>query len=178
MKTGRCHYKDDHDRPISNAPKNIEVGPNVYLHRPSMTTSAAECLTTKWYSKLLSVKTGPFHALEVTSTIVTTDKDGIRRTASVDRATIAPSLKKTPPEDNKTKGDKTDDEREESHAVEKRLEEENVTNAARKYAMDPVERHLGKRNIVKIVLGWYGYRPADDTVEPPAHMSRDFITGY
>lgn len=70
-----------------------------------MATSAAKCLATESYSKLLSSKTRPLRAMEMTPTSVTMDEDCIRNTVSVDRDTVASKAKITPTKDNRTHGD-------------------------------------------------------------------------
>lgn len=40
--------------------------------------------------------------------------------------------------------------------------------------MDRIAHHLKKGDSVKYVLRWYGYTPAEDIVQSPAHISEGF----
>lgn len=42
--------------------------------------------------------------------------------------------------------------------------------------VNDIERHVGKDEIVRYDVGWYGYTPADFTVEPREHFPEHFIT--
>lgn len=44
--------------------------------------------------------------------------------------------------------------------------------------MDHIVRHVAKGDKVKDVVRWYGYTPADDMVELPAHTSEQLIARY
>lgn len=90
MKTGQRGYKDDHDRKIRNPTKKIEIGRNLYLDRPPMTTNAAEHLASESNSHLLFGKTWPSGVIKMMLTRVMFHKDSIRSTVFVERATVAP----------------------------------------------------------------------------------------
>lgn len=60
----------------------------MYLDRPLMTTSAVERLKTEFDSKPLPANTGPFRVIEVTTTTMKKDEDGISNIAA-DLATVA-----------------------------------------------------------------------------------------
>lgn len=109
--------------------KNIEVRQYVNLEQPPITTSAAELPTTESSSKLLSAKTVPFRVVDVTPTTMKIDKEGKRSTVSMDRPTVAPTAKKTSTEDNSTRTDDNDAEREEAHVGDKQMEESIAFNA-------------------------------------------------
>lgn len=110
MKTKLQLYKGDDDTRIRNTPKNIDAGQYIYYDREPVTTSAENCLATESNNKLLSVKTGTSRIIQILPTTVTTDKDSIRNTVSVYRATVAPTLKQRPIEDKITQGHETEDE--------------------------------------------------------------------
>lgn len=86
---------------------------------------------------------------------------------SASRSTVVPIANETPIEDNATETDYKEAAQEGAHKRDARLEEENVAGAPRKYAMDRITLHAGKRNNVKYVARWYGYTAAHGTVEPP-----------
>lgn len=116
MKAGQRRYKDDYNRWIRNAPKKIKAVQYVNLDRLPRTTSAAERLATKLYSRLLFAKTLPFRETDVTPATVTIDKDGIRFTELADQATVASKAKKAPSKDNRTQTNENEAEQEGTHA--------------------------------------------------------------
>lgn len=102
MNTAQHRYNGDHYRQVQNAPRKTEVKQYMYLDRSLMIASLAERLATKSYRNLLSAKTGPFLVFEVMPPTVTISQDGICHTVSVDEATGAPTVKKTPTENSRT----------------------------------------------------------------------------
>lgn len=87
LKTVQRHYKCYQDGRVRNPPKNIDFGDYDYLDRPLMTTNVAQCLATKSYNQLLTVKNGLYRVIRMTPTTVTTDEDIIRNTVTEDLAT-------------------------------------------------------------------------------------------
>lgn len=82
-------------------------------------------LATESNSKLLSAEIGPFQVIKAMPATVRIDDDSIRNTLSVDRATVAPTTKKTQTEDNRTQ---TDANREEMGAGNRQMEEKKATS--------------------------------------------------
>lgn len=173
----QCRCKGNQDRKIRNVSKRIEVGKYFYLDQLSRTTSAAECRATEFCSKLLSVGTGPFPVIEVSVSLtkVRIDKDGISSTAPVGRATIAPAARNTPTENNRTKGNEANVEREEVPTADTCLEEEIVFNVLKDYSVNRIVNHLVKGDKVKLFGCLYCYTSAENTAEPPAHHPEHLI---
>lgn len=88
-KAGQPRYNGDHIRRIRNASIKIEVGRQMHLDRPSVTTSTPECLASESNSKLLSVKMGLSRITEVSTTTVKIDEEDMRNSVSLDRNTGA-----------------------------------------------------------------------------------------
>lgn len=68
------------------------------------------------YSKLLPLRMRPFWVIEVMSTRVMIDENDIRSTVSVDRALVAPAVKKKLTKDSMMHGDVNEAEQEEARA--------------------------------------------------------------
>lgn len=82
------------------------------------------------------------------------DEACIRYIVSVERPTRAPAPKDTPTDDNRTQGNETDAERENTHEGNTQMEEKNVANAPLEYAVNNKVRDVGKGDSVKYVVGW------------------------
>lgn len=94
---------------------------------------------------------------------------------------LGPSSNSSTGEGNTSRGQQTradgnDAEQEEMPAGEKQKEEDNVVNALREYAVDPIWHHIGKCNSIKFVVRWYCYTPVDDTEELLVYIQEHFIT--
>lgn len=111
---------------------------------------------------------------KVAPTTVTIDEDGIRNSVSVDRATASPTAKKTPTKDNSPKTYKTKCEQEETYTVEQKWKKK-YRSYPQEYAEDCIVRYVGRGYTVKYVVRQYGYRPVNDTLEPPAQISEHFF---
>lgn len=84
--------------------------------------------------------------------------------------------KETPTEDNRMQTNVNDAKREKMPTEDVALEKENVANVQREYIVNRILPHVGRGDIVKYVVHWYGYTQADDTVEPRAQIPEHFIT--
>lgn len=91
MKIVQRRYKVDHDKNIRSDPKPFYARQYVYIGCPPLKTSAAERLATGSYCKLVSQKLGPFRIVENWPSTATIDEDGILKTVSIDRKTLAPT---------------------------------------------------------------------------------------
>lgn len=127
----------------------------MYLNRPPITTHTEGRLAIESYSKLLSVRTGPFHVVEISPTTVRIDEYRIHSLLSLDQATVAPAVKPTPTKDTRTQGDETAAERKETCAGDMRPQVKNVANAPQENPMDHIVRRVGEGQNVLYVMRCY-----------------------
>lgn len=78
MKSLQQRYKDDHSQRLHNGPLPPTAGQDIYLNWPPMTISAAECLATELYNKLMLTNKGSIEVIFVSLTTTTIFKDGVR----------------------------------------------------------------------------------------------------
>lgn len=135
-----------------------------------------------FYNNLVGRKVGYFYVISVQLHTVTIDKNGIPNTVAIDRVSHAPAMPTWTtllhPSQTRTrpKANSASDVAPSLSSI--RRISKNPTADQHEFTVDCKVRHIGSGPSLKYVVHKYGYTPKDETIEPPEHISQNFITRY
>lgn len=176
MKAAEGPFNSDHDKEVRKVLYTIGRGPEIYLDRAPIVTSAPERLATDSYSKLMPPETVPFKILKLSPTTVTIDEDGVRNSISINQATLAPSAKFAERQFIYKTVSPANEPREKVKKGRGKTNVEELDDVPGEYTVHCIVQQFAEHRNVKDVGLWYSYTAASDTVRAPEHGPEHFIT--
>lgn len=108
----------------------------VYIDGLPLTTSDVKRMPTEFYSKLMRLNLGPFRVIKVSPSKLAINEYGFPNTVSVNRPTVAPSMRNTQPDDDYVPNQLKDERNDNITPGEGQTLTDQTTDARREFAFD------------------------------------------